>query len=137
MTQPNRPGSLPARQPLASRSLKAVPSISPSPEAGGGGRGGGTGGRGGGRGGGGGGGGAAASVQRAASTLAEGARSRLCRGSRRQPKSNGLRYLPNRSVWLASLRVEAREFPPLVHVPLVLLVGVDPDLRAVVRSHRR
>src|SRR5205823_14467682 len=35
-----------------------------------------------------------------------------------------------------SFRVVPRVFAPLVHVPLVLLVGVDPDLGAVVRPHR-
>src|SRR5947208_12971302 len=58
MTQPERPGSSPARQPLASRSLNAVPSISPSAAPGGGG--GGGGGAAGGGGGGGGGAGAGA-----------------------------------------------------------------------------
>src|SRR2546429_7332603 len=60
MTQPKRPGSSAARQPLASTSLNAVPSISPSPGgegSGGGGSGGGGGGGGGGAGGGAGGGG--------------------------------------------------------------------------------
>src|SRR5207245_3194676 len=35
-----------------------------------------------------------------------------------------------------SRRIEPGVVPPLVHVSLVLLVGVDPDLGGVVRSHR-
>src|SRR5205814_3644236 len=35
-----------------------------------------------------------------------------------------------------SFRVVPGEIPPLVHVALVVLVGVDPDFGGVVRPHR-
>src|SRR5437762_7380510 len=78
MTQPKRPGSSAARQPLASASLNAVPSISPSPGgegSGGGGSGGGGGGGGAGAGGGAGGGGGGGGVGcQAVSAIETGAR---------------------------------------------------------------